>query len=149
MAGIHGEFRHQIDEKGRFRIPAKLKELLGENPFITRGSNRSLIVLRAEDAEKMFDERFGNIDALDPENNKAFRILSSGGFNAEEDKQGRILLPQALIKYAGIVKNIVSIGLHKRVEIWSEEAWEKYIDLTPEEFDACLKSSRPPEANHA
>ena len=149
MAGFHGEFRHQIDEKGRFRIPAKLKELLGDKPFITRGSNRSLIVMRAEDAEKMFDERFGNIDALDPENNKVLRILSSGGFNAEEDKQGRILLPQPLIRYAGITKNIVSIGLHKRVEIWSEEAWDQYIDLTPEEFDDCLKSMPPPEAHHA
>ena len=59
---------------------------------------------------------------------------------AEEDKQGRILLPQSLIKKAGIVKNIVTIGAYDRVEIWSEERWAAYVEDDNMDFDECLKS---------
>lgn len=133
-----GEFRHQIDEKGRMRIPAKLKEKLGEHPFITRGSNHCLLVLPEAEAVKLFDKKFGGIDVVDPKNNKAVRIMASGGFPAEEDKQGRILLPAHLLRHAQITKNVVTIGAYNRVEIWSEENWDAYSDLDSEAFDECL-----------
>lgn len=136
-----GEYHHQIDEKGRLRIPTKLREQLGDNPFITRGSNNSLIVMPAEDAADMFKQRFGNVDIVDPENNKALRLMASSGFPATEDKQGRILLPQHLLRHSGIQKNVVTIGAYNRVEIWSEENWDVYSNVDSVEFDACLKRS--------
>ena len=149
MAGFFGEYHHQIDGKGRVRIPAKLKEKLGEHPFITRGPNNSLMVLPHEEAVKLFGERFRSLDPLDPVNNKAKRIMASSGIYADEDKQGRILLPNALIKHAGIDKNVVTIGVYTHVEIWSEEEGTKYTSITAEEFDECLKNVPPPEASHA
>lgn len=139
MPGFFGTYRHQIDEKGRLRIPAKLKDRLGEHPFITRGPKRSLLVIPEGDAERLFEERFQMLDPLDPESSKALRIMASSGFFAEEDKQGRILLPSVLIAHAGIKKNIVTIGSYTWVEIWSEENWEPYGNADPETFDACLK----------
>ncbi|HEY8423142.1 MAG TPA: MraZ N-terminal domain-containing protein, partial [Clostridia bacterium] len=38
-----GIYYHQIDEKGRLRIPAKLKAQLGDKYFITRGGLGSLV----------------------------------------------------------------------------------------------------------
>lgn len=135
-----GEYRHQIDEKGRIRIPPKLKAQLGENPFITRGSNNCLIVLPKNEATRIFDEKFRSLDVLDPVHSKSVRIMASGGFEAEEDKAGRILLPQHLIRHAGLIKNIVTIGAYNRVEIWSEENWNAYSDIDSAEFDECLKA---------
>ena len=137
-----GEYRHQIDEKGRIRIPPKLKAALGENPFITCGANNCLIVLPKEQAEKIFYERFRSLDPLDPVGGKSVRLMAARGFSAEEDKTGRILLPQHLIRHAGIGKNVVTIGAYNRVEIWSEENWDAYAGIDPEEFDECLKQSR-------
>lgn len=149
MDGFYGEFHHQIDGKGRLRIPAKLKEKLGKLPFITRGSNNCLIVLPQEYATKLFAERFSLLDPFDTQNSKAKRMMASGGIFAEEDKQGRILLPDALIKHASIEKDVVTIGSYTHVEIWSEKEWAKYTSITPEEFDECLKQIPRPEANHA
>ena len=42
------------------------------------------------------------------------------------DKQSRGLIPQNLKEYANIEKEIVSIGVLNRVEIWSKERWEGY-----------------------
>jgi MraZ protein len=39
------------------------------------------------------------------------------------DKQGRILIPTNLREYAGIEKDVVSVGVLSRVEIWSKEKW--------------------------
>ena len=44
----------------------------------------------------------------------------------ETDKQGRGLIPLNLKEYAGIEKDIVSIGALTRVEIWSKEKWREY-----------------------
>lgn len=140
---FYGEYRHQIDEKGRIRIPSKLKDMLGEHPFITCGANNCLIVLPKAESERIFDERFRSLDPLDPVNGKSVRIMASRGFVADEDKAGRINLPQNLIRHAGIIKNVVTIGAYNRVEIWSEEKWDAYSDIDSEAFDACL-SALPP-----
>lgn len=133
-----GEYRHQVDEKYRLRIPAKLKEQLGENPFIMRGTNNSLVVFKKDEAESLLKDMFKDIAIADPEKNKPLRLIMSSGFFAEEDKQGRILLPPALIKHSKISKNIVTIGAFNRVEIWSEENWDSYCDVESEEFDESL-----------
>lgn len=125
-----GEYRHQIDEKGRIRIPPKIKQMLGaERLFITRSAstskNKCLIVLPEQDANKIFDLSFGDINVL-TDDTKSVRVMASSGFIAEEDKAGRILLPQRLIEYAGFTKNIVTAGVYNRVEIWDEQAWDEY-----------------------
>ena len=47
-----------------------------------------------------------------------------GIITAEPDKQGRITLPQELIDYAGLGKDVVIFGCDNRIELWSREAWE-------------------------
>ena len=63
---------------------------------------------------------------FDSANQKSLRLLLASAFEAEEDNQGRILVPQELRDYAKIKKQIVFIGAGNRVEIWAEEVWEDY-----------------------
>lgn len=42
------------------------------------------------------------------------------------DKQGRIILPEYLKKYAELKKKVVIAGLYDRLEIWDAEVWEQY-----------------------
>ena len=42
----------------------------------------------------------------------------------EVDKQGRILIPANLRDFAGLVKDVVMVGVASRIEIWSREKWE-------------------------
>ena len=58
------------------------------------------------------------------------RFFFSGASEIEVDKQGRGLIPQNLIEYAGITKDIISIGVLTKVEIWSKERWERYNNET-------------------
>ena len=56
------------------------------------------------------------------------RFFFSGACEVELDEQFKRLIPQNLKEYAKIEKDIVSIGVLSRVEIWSREMWDKYND---------------------
>ena len=45
---------------------------------------------------------------------------------AEPDKQGRILIPAALRKWAELEKDVIVLGVNDRCEIWSKEKWEEF-----------------------
>lgn len=133
-----GQASHQLDEKGRIRLPAKFKDELGKNPFITCGTNNCLFVYSRAEAERVLFDKFHDNDFADAEKSRAMRLIMANAIFAEEDKQGRILLPQNLLAHANIVKNIVTIGAYNRVEIWSEESWKEYN--RDNNFDACLET---------
>jgi MraZ protein len=52
--------------------------------------------------------------------------MLAGAMDVELDKQGRVILPDYLRKYAEMKKNVVVAGLYNRLEIWEKETWEKY-----------------------
>lgn len=130
---LTGRSSHQIDDKGRIRIPVKFKDALGNNPFVTVGRNKCLYIFPKDEAEKILSERFADVDCFadDPRLSAMRKIFSLGDF-IEEDKQGRLTLPTYLLEYAAITKNVISVGMQNRVELWAEEVWNKYdatIDL--------------------
>ena len=44
------------------------------------------------------------------------------------DKQGRITVPQELKDYAGIEKDLITVGSYNTIEVWSKEYWKAEID---------------------
>lgn len=132
-----GEFRNKIDEKGRLRIPPKLKEDLGTVYYVTKGDNHCLYVLTKESFEELF-EKLKSVHLADVEGRNIFRFFFSSAMKAEEDGQGRILLSQSLREHAGLTRDVVIIGAGDRVEIWDEGNWNKTNDEG--DFDSYLRS---------
>lgn len=119
-----GTYRHSVDSKKRMRIPSKFKSELGSNCIITKGTGVNLMVFSGEGFNSVY-EKLSNISIFDDEAQKPVRKFLSSAFEAEEDGQGRILLPKELANYAQITKNLVFVGVGNRVEIWAEEVWDK------------------------
>ena len=44
------------------------------------------------------------------------------------DAQGRISIPEAFLKYAGITDKAVMVGCGRKIEVWSAERWQEYTD---------------------
>ena len=122
-----GEYQHALDVKNRMIVPSKLREELGSKFVITKGLDGCLYAYPQSEWKNLEDKLktlpLSNRDA------RAFvRFFFSGACEIEMDKQGRGLIPQNLKEYAGIEKEIVSIGALTRVEIWSKEKWTEYND---------------------
>ncbi|MBO7298087.1 MAG: hypothetical protein J6U60_03460 [Clostridia bacterium] len=134
-----GVFEHQLDDKNRLRIPSKFKkELTGEHGeksySFFRGMNNCICVM----ADELLDETISVLaEEGISESSEASTLFFGSIFSAEEDAQGRVVLPAPLKRMAGINKNIITLGKGKRLEIWAAEKYYAYIDGI--DYDAELK----------
>ncbi len=116
-----GEYNHSVDVKGRVIFPAKFREEMGERFIVTKGLDNCLYAYSAEEWRRL-DQR---IRDLPVKARNMQRFFLSGAVEAEVDSSGRILLPQQLRAYAGIVRDVTIIGVSSRVEIWAREKWDE------------------------
>ena len=120
-----GEYQHSIDPKGRLAVPAKFRQALSKGAVVTKGLDDCLFLFSKTEWQKLADK----LAALPiaKANTRAFaRLMLAGAMEAEIDKQGRMLIPDYLRKYASIKKKVVITGLYNRLEIWDEIKWNKY-----------------------
>ncbi|MCR5678280.1 MAG: division/cell wall cluster transcriptional repressor MraZ [Agathobacter sp.] len=122
-----GEYNHSIDAKGRMIVPSKFREQLGNEFVVTKGLDGCLFVYSQEEWSRI-EESFREKPLTSKDARKFMRFFFAGAANCEVDKQGRILLPANLREYAAIEKDIVSVGVLSRVEIWSKERWNESGD---------------------
>ena len=135
-----GMFEHQLDDKNRIRIPSKFKkELTGENGdrsySFFRGMNNCICVMADDELDDLIA---GLSEEAISESNQASAMFFSSIFSAEEDAQGRVVLPAMLKRIAGIKKDIITVGRGKRLEIWSAEKYYDYIEGI--DYDSELKN---------
>ena len=120
-----GEYRHNLDEKGRLAVPSKFRVNLREGTVVTKGLDECLFLYPKKEWQRLAEKLAGL--PLGRANSRAFsRLMLAGAMEANIDKQGRIILPDYLRKYANIRKKVVVAGLYNRVEIWDETNWEKF-----------------------
>ena len=130
-----GEYTVSMDSKGRIAVPAKFRSLLNQTAVVTRGLDQSLFLYPKNEWEVIA----GKLAALPltNANSRAFsRLMLAGAFDAEMDKQGRMMVPEYLRKFANLSKRIVIAGLYNRIEIWDEQAWLSYKQNTERESNA-------------
>ena len=117
------QYYHTVDAKGRLIVPAKYREQLGDEFVITKGLDGCLFVYGNADWE-ILEKKLTSLPVTNANARKLTRFFLAGATACEVDKQGRILLPANLREYAGIDKEVVSVGVFSRVEIWSKDKWE-------------------------
>ena len=122
-----GEYHHAIDEKGRLTLPSKLREQLGCDFVVTRGMDHCLYVYPRTNWIQIIEQYKSLPNTKDARN--FMRFFLSGATVCEFDKQGRININAPLMKYADLTKDCIIIGVNDRLEIWSKERWEEFIDV--------------------
>jgi MraZ protein len=120
-----GEYQHGIDNKNRIIIPSKFREALGDAFILTKGLDGCLYAYTL-DEWKTLEEKLKRLPLTNKDARAFVRFFFSGANEVNIDKQGRALIPQNLLEYASIEKEIVSIGVSTRIEIWSKEKWNQY-----------------------
>lgn len=126
LAGMMGEYRHAIDEKGRLTLPARIREQLGPEFVATKGLDGCLFLYPSGEWAAL-ESRLRALPVTQKDARAFVRLLFAGACECRPDAQGRVLLPATLREYAGLGREGVIVGVSSRVEVWQPEAWERYV----------------------
>ena len=129
-----GEYNHQLDAKNRIRIPPKLKDKNGEKFYFSRGTSGCIFVLPEEDVVEKLQE-LRSIPMSDAERQKGVRAFTKSIVPADEDAQGRMIIPSALKSFAKITKDVVIIGNVTHIEVWAKEVYDEYFGDEDANYD--------------
>ena len=120
-----GEYQHAMDNKNRIIVPSKFRDELGDTFVLTKGLDGCLYIYTINEWKNL-EAKLGKLPLTNRDARAFVRFFFSGANEINIDKQGRALIPQNLLEYASITKEIISIGVSTRVEIWSKEKWKEY-----------------------
>jgi transcriptional regulator MraZ len=122
-----GEYEHTLDDKNRLTLPAKFRQALGGGVVVTRGMDGCLFVFTRGDWDEFVSARLEGLNTFSREARQMSRFMFAGATETELDKQGRIMVPPALIEHARLGREVVVAGVRDHVEIWDQAAWRKQL----------------------
>jgi MraZ protein len=120
---LNGAYDHTLDDKGRVSLPAKHRGELGDTLMLLAGLDGQLNVYPFVVWQQAAENMAGQNQAL-PEARDLTRILYSA-IECQVDRQGRILIPPRLRARTHLDTEVVILGMHDHLEIWSQERWQE------------------------
>jgi MraZ protein len=121
-----GEHEHSLDEKNRLTLPAKLRGDFEDGVVVTRGLDGCLYAY-PRPAWAQLAERIQTLDPLAEDSRRMRRHFFSGAAHGELDKQGRMVIPAALLEGAGITREVTVAGVFDHLEIWDRAKWRQQL----------------------
>ena len=132
-----------MDAKGRMAIPTRYRALLAElcagELVITIDMKSTCLTLSPLPEWRRFEEKVSALPALDPLGEMLSRFVVGQAKDLQLDGNGRVLLPTELREYAQLEKKLVLVGRTQRLEIWSEENWNREREKSQQSYRDMLQ----------
>ncbi len=121
-----GEYKSTLDVKGRMNIPLKLREEMGNELVLAKTIGTACIKVYSKEEWKKLVTKINEMPQVKTQSIK--RFLFGSAYEIAPDKQGRVSVPQPLREYAGLVSDVVVVGLEGTAEIWDKASWTAFND---------------------
>jgi len=139
VAFFTSEYTAKLDAKGRIVLPARMKANLPDASsgelFMREGFEPCLELYPLTEYKRVY-AKIAGLNEFNAEYRKLQRNFFRGSTTVELDTAGRLLIPKPMLQYAGLNKEVVVVGMGNRMEIWSPEAYEKFLITDPQELSA-------------
>jgi len=134
---LSGTFPRSLDEKLRLAIPKRLLDDFGEAGLthfhFAPGTEKSLLLYSPKGFERL-SRRVSRMSNR-PEVRAYKRFFYANAEKVELDSQGRIRIPERLVAFAEIKREIVVLGVHDHAEVWDASAWGAFVARNNQSFD--------------
>ena len=133
---LTGTYSRTLDEKKRVALPKRVRELLEEPAtlFVTPGPDQSLWIYTQAGLEQL-SAKLDQSPATDAEARVFRRLYFAQTETVDVDRTGRILVPDRLIQFAGLSREVVLIGVRDHLELWDAARWQQYLAQHAPRFD--------------
>ena len=126
---FRGSFDHTLDDRGRVAIPAKYRTEFPNNLAVITPSTEGCLRVFPEAAFHEEVAEIASMPATSIEGRRRRRAFSPQAFDAELDRQGRILIPARLREHAALNGNVTIVGNHESLEIWEPGRWRREMEI--------------------
>jgi MraZ protein len=131
----------KLDDKNRMILPAKARASFADGTYLTRGQSECIFLFTRSQFDAYREMNRNQVPQGMPA--IAFdRIFFSSVVAQDQDKQGRIGIPQSLREYAGLTRELTVITMEARMEIWDTERWQVYLDQYAKPFSQLVEGVR-------
>ena len=121
---------NKVDKKGRVSVPARYRAQLAKHNFssviLFPSYTQPAIEGCGEDFMAEMQSRLGAFDPFAEETDDLATSIMSDSIEQTFDSEGRIVLPDDLLKHAGITDSAAFVGRGDRFQIWEPGAAERY-----------------------
>ena len=131
-----GTYEHAIDSKNRLAIPSSIRYQIqrvagaGEGDavflYVALGEGRTLCLY----TEEGFEQRANDLDQSELDSDQLLmyeRLFFSLAKRVELDRQGRVRLPDDLLRRSKLGRRVVLLGVKDHMEIRDRD-WHEYVD---------------------
>src|SRR5262245_48866266 len=124
---LTGTYPRTLDDKKRLALPKRMREQIGDKAelFIAPGQDQCLLMYDRDRLEKLA-EKLDQTPATDAEARIFRRLFFAQMEGVELDGNGRILIPDRLVQFAGLVREVVLLGVRDHLELWDGQRWQAY-----------------------
>ena len=116
-----GEYNNSLDGKNRLNIPAKFRKALdpiNDLTFVlTRGFDQCLLLYPLNEWQEV-ETQLSQLSSIRSRDREFVRSITRHATPVQYDSQGRIQIPEALINFSGILRDVSVIGMIKKIELW-------------------------------
>ena len=144
---LFGEYELTIDEKNRLPVPSAVRKMIspqtdGEAFFLVVGMNRRPWLYPRAYYEQLATRTPS--DMTPGEDRLAFDQMHFAMASLLEwDKQGRILVPEKLLKRTNLGRQVTLIGARDHLELWNSDEWEvRREELLSRSSEIALKAKQ-------
>ena len=125
-------FTNTIDQKGRVVLPKEFRIVLQNfNGFVAFRSHKLNAVdcFSMDRMEKLSKQIDDTLDPFSIERDSIESAVFADAVILRFDKDGRIIIPEALLKHAAIEEKISFVGLGATFQLWNPRAFEEHQNL--------------------
>jgi len=122
---FRGIYKVSLDERGRFAMPVRFRELLRARSdgklVVTVDRRDKCLLLYPESDWTVVEKQIEALSNVRPAARQLQRMLIGFAIESELDSAGRVLLPLTLRDYAGLEKRVAVLGQSNKLELWDED----------------------------
>ena len=128
MVPFRGTFDHTLDAKNRLTMPAKYRAALAAGVILAVPVDLKpcVGVWRPEEYEQYTTRALAELPPLSPRLSELERFFYGNSAEAELDAAGRIMVSASLGNHAGLDRDVVIVGVGKRLELWDRTRWAEH-----------------------
>lgn len=120
-----GSYTSTLSSKRRTAIPKKFLQILGKDLIVAKWYEECLVIVDKKIWEALLNKLSGKAEIATKPVRDTDRFILGSAYEVNPDEQGRIIIPEYLVDYAGLEGSIIYLGLRDRVEIWNRSNWVK------------------------